>query len=96
MHIGLGNANGLSGASIYLAKKRATNSNYGPGGFCIEASNVDTSNLVTTSQLIGKPDGTLTWNGKQLSTVAIWRGTQAQYNALSSYDSNTIYIITAS
>jgi hypothetical protein len=30
-----------------------------------------------------------TWNNK----ANIWRGTQAQYDALSSYDNNTIYII---
>lgn len=44
-----------------------------------------TLSLVTTGEKY-------TWNNK----ANIWSGTQAQYESLSSYDPNTIYIITAS
>lgn len=70
------------------------------GVFSVNSANLATANATYTKTIVAKADGTFGWEdrGKVLDTrdgssKAFWTGSKAQYDAIVTKDSNTIYVI---
>ena len=87
----------ITGSMVATVGKRAINID---GKLSITPTHITTADKTFTKNIVAKPDGTFGWEdrGKVLDTrdgssKAFWTGSQAQYDAIVTKDSNTIYVI---
>ena len=70
------------------------------GEFSVNSANLATADATYTKNIVAKADGSFGWEdrGKVIDTrdnssKSFWTGSQAQYNAIATKDSKTIYVI---
>ena len=87
--VGLGNVDNTSDATKNSASATLTSKTIALGSNTVTGTLAQFNTAVTDAELVqGSNNGTPT-------SLTLWKGTQAQYNALGTYDSSTIYVVTA-